>query len=206
MSSMKFIRSAILLSVAVTVAPCMAQSDNNSPAEEKLEQQVKADTQALTDEQKQLADYQQQAKWYEQFAQQRLKNATAERAEVEKRLQGLELNPSAKNPKSTIAQEVNSLKAWLADETSKRRQIESTRERWRTAIEGLQSKISQTKYQTDADKASLEHQKEIDKENASRQAENPKPAAPQIQQNTVLMPGWEEDQGTIPTLLGPQRQ
>lgn len=197
MSSLLKVSGWVFLSLAITAAPCLA-----GDAEDKLQQQVQADQAALTEEQQKLADYQAQAKWYDQFAKQRLDNAAAERAEVTKRLQALGATKAA--PKSHVAQEIEALKAWLADEDQKRRQIETTREKWRAAVADMQSKISQTKYQKDADTASLEHQKELDKEKAARTAEDPKPAPPQVKQNTVLMPGFETGEGTIPTMLGPQ--
>ncbi|MBX9721937.1 MAG: hypothetical protein K2X81_11120, partial [Candidatus Obscuribacterales bacterium] len=134
--------------------------------------------------------------------------AAAERAEVEKRLMGLEAADAAnpkKNPKSTVAQEITALKGWLSDEAAKRKQIEIAKERWQTAIENAQAKTKQTSYQIDVDKASVLHQNEINKERAEIQAENPRPAPPQIQQNTVLMPGWETETGTVPVLGKPTR-
>ena len=202
MSSLLKVSGWVFLSLALTAVPCFA-----GDAEEKLEQQVKSDSAELSDEQQKLADYQAQAKWYDQFAKQRLDNATAERNEVQKRLTALQAMVAKSGklaPKSHVAQEMDALKAWLNDEDSKRRQIESTREKWRTAVEAMQSKISQTKYQKDADTASLQHQQELDKEAAARSSENPKPAPPQVQQNTVLMPGFETTEGTVPTLLGPR--
>jgi len=202
MSPLQTVSLGILLSLTLGLSPALAQ-DEPSDAVKKLEQQVNTDTKELSDEEKQLADYQAQAKWYEQFAQKRLQNANAEKLEVENRLKILETaeaKKTKKDPKSPAAQEIAALKGWLDEEASKRRQIEATRERWKAAIQSLSSKESQTKYQIDADKASLEHQKEIDKEKAAREAENPKPAPPQVQQNTVLMPGWEQGSGTIPEI------
>lgn len=202
MSSLQTLSLGILLSMCVGLLPAVAQ-DEPSDAVKKLEQQVNTDTKELSDEEKKLADYQEQAKWYEQFAQKRLQNADAEKQEVEKRLKLLEIaeaKKTKKDPKSASAQEITALKGWLEEEAAKRRQIEATRERWKAAIQALSSKESQTKYQIDADKASLEHQKEIEKEKAARDAENPKPAPPQVQQNTVLMPGWEQGSGTIPEI------
>ena len=207
MSSVKTIGSAVLLSLLFASGPTWAQTES-SPTDQKQEQQIKQDVSAVSEQQQKLADYQQQAQWYERFAQKRLLNAKEERAEVElrlKQLESMQAKNAVKNPKSTISQEIETLKNWLTEEESKRKQIENTRARWHAAIEGLQSQVSQTKYETDADKAALEHQQKLEKENAARQADNPKPAPPQIQQNTILMPGWETEQGNIPTLLGPQK-
>jgi len=182
----------------LAVSPCLAQSDSSA-----LGKQVQADKQTLSDEKQKLDDYQKQAKWYDQFAQQRLTNASAERTEVEKRLKEISEAQSAsskKNPKSPVAQEIKALQGWLADEAAKRKQIEQTRERWRSAVETETAKIQQTKYEKDVDTASLQHQKDIDKGNAERKAENPKAAPPQVQQNTVLMPGWEQGTGAIPII------
>lgn len=203
MSALLTKSAGILMSLALTVAPCLAQSD----AADKLDQQVKSDASTLTAEQQQLADYQQQAKWYDDFAVKRLQHADIERTEVQNRLKIVQANLAKrpdKNPKSPANQELASLTGWLKEEASKRSQIEATREKWKAAIEGTQSKISQTKYQKDVDTASLQHQQEQDKENAARSAENPKPAPPQIKQNTILLPGFEAEQGTIPEMLGPR--
>lgn len=196
MSSSTAISFGILVSL-VFAGPCLAQTDS------AIDQQVKSDEQTLSAEQQQLADYQKQAKWYDQFAQQRLSNAAAERAEVEKRLKAIteaQVKAAQKNPKSPIAQEITALQAWLNDESAKRRQIEQTRERWRTAIETELAKVQQTKYQKDVDTASQQHQQELAKEDAARKADNPKPAPPQVQQNTILMPGWETGTGSIPVI------
>lgn len=197
-----------LISLALTISPAFCQTDSGDKpeAEKKLEDQLKSDSDKLSHDKDQLEDYKAQAAWYEEFAKQRLANASAERLEVEKRLKLREAALAKlvkKDPKNHIVQEVEALKAWLADETAKRRQIESTRDRWRAAVQNLQGKIGQDKYAVDVDSASLEHQKELDKEKAARNAENPKPAPPQIQQNTILLPGFEQEQGNIPTLLGP---
>lgn len=206
MSSLKTLSAAILISLAFSIAPSFADDDGPSPAEQQAEQQVKSDTDTLTAEQAQLLNYQQQAKWYEQFAQKRLQHADAEKAVVENRLRTLETwqvkNPKA-DPKGNIAHEVKALRAWLSDEAAKRKQIELTRERWKTAIENTTSQTQQTKYQLDVDQANVEKQKQLDKVKANIQAENPKPAPPQVQQNTILIPGWETEQGNIPLLLGP---
>lgn len=197
----------VVLSLAMGVLPCLADADAPTAAD-KLENQVKADDAALSEEQQQLQDYQEQADWYEQFAKKRLEHANIEKQEVEKRLKALEqalAKKPDKNPKSPANHELASLKAWLEDEVAKRRQIETTRERWRAAIASVKSKMAQTKYQKDADAASLEHQKDLDKQEAARRADDPKPKPPQIQQNTILMPGYETTEGNIPSLLGPSR-
>jgi hypothetical protein len=182
----------------LAVSPCLAQDGSSA-----LDKQVQSDKQTLSDERQKLDDYQKQAKWYDQFAQQRLTNANAERAEVEKRLKEISDAQSAsskKNPKSPVAMEIKALQGWLNDEAAKRKQIEQTRERWRSAVEAETAKIQQTKYEKDVDTASLQHQKDIDKANAERKAENPKKPPLQVQQNTVLMPGWEQGTGTIPII------
>lgn len=206
MSSLQTLSAAILISLAFSIAPSFADDDGPSQAEQQAEQQVKADTDTLTAEQAQLLNYQQQAKWYEQFAQKRLQHADVEKAVVENRLRTLETwqvkNPKA-DPKGTVAHEVKALRAWLNDEAAKRKQIELTRERWKTAIENTTSQTQQTKYQLDVDQANVDKQKQLDKVKANIQAENPKPAPPQVQQNTILIPGWETEQGNIPLLLGP---
>jgi hypothetical protein len=203
MSSLLTISAGILMSLALSITPCLAQDAASS-----ADQQLKADTKELTDEQQQVADLQAQAKWFNDFTAKRLANAAAERAEVEKRLKGLEAADAAnpkRNPKSTVAQEIAALKGWLSDEAAKRKQIEIAKERWQSAIENAQAKTKQTSYQIDVDKASVLHQNEINKERAEIQAENPRPAPPQIQQNTVLMPGWETETGNIPVLGKPTR-
>lgn len=201
----------MLISMSLFASAAQAQvvdDDSKSAEEKKLEQQVKTDSSTLTEEQKQLEEYKKQAAWYEDFAKKRLEHASIERQEVEKRLKVQEealAKLVKKDPKNHIVMEVEALKGWLADEAAKRKQIESTRDRWRAAVQNMQSKISQAKYQLDADSASLEHEKELEKEKAAREAENPKPAPPQIKQNTILMPGFEQGEGNIPEMLGPTR-
>lgn len=196
--------AVILLSLAFSAIPAFA----DSAATDKLDQQVKSDAAELTEEQKQLADYQAQAKWYDDFAQKRLQHADVERKEVEARLKAVEeklAKQPDKNPKSPANVELASLKGWLADESSKRNAIEATRAKWKAAVEAEQAKISQTKYQKDVDTASLNFQKEQDKEKTTRAAENPKPAPIEVKQNTILLPGYETEQGTVPSLLGPAK-
>ena len=179
----------------------MAQSD----ATTALDQQVKSDTDELSTEQQTLSNYQEQAKFYDQFAKKRLDHASTLRKDVEKRLRNLEQAKAndKKASKDLFATEIQHLKTWLADDSAKTKQIEAMRERWRTAIENQTNKIQNTKYQTDVDKASLDHQKTIDKANAQIAADNPPPPKPQVQQTNVLIPGWEEEQANIPVLLGP---
>ncbi len=208
MSSLLTKSTLVLLSLALSISSCLAEDsqddDDDGPAA-KLDQQVKSDADALSQDQKELSEYQQQAKWYEEFAQKRLEHAAIEKAHVEKRLKELDelQKQNPKNDKSARSQEITALKAWLTEEAAKRQQIETTRARWKAAVESALSKTQQAKYKMDVDKASAEHQKELDKENAARKAENPKPAPPQIQQNTILVPGMETETGTIPVLGSP---
>jgi hypothetical protein len=173
--------------------------------EEKQEQQVKADETRMSEEQQKLAEYQQQAQFYDRFAQKRLQFAREARVEIEariKQLEDLQAKGGAKTSKSKLSQEIGALKNWLTAETAGRKQMEEMQARWHAAIENVKSQIAQTKFTTDVDKSSLAHQQEIDKENAARQADNPKPAPPVVQQNTILAPGFESMQGDIPVMLG----
>jgi hypothetical protein len=186
--------SGLLLSLAVSITPCLAQDMDQT------DKQLKSDSQELSADQQELSSFKNQAKWYDTFAKQRLTNAAAERQEVEKRLKLLEeanaANPK-KDAKSNMSQEIEVLKGWLASEEATRDKIERTRAQWHAAVEAQASKTNEASYQVDVDKAAEAHKNEIAKEKAEIQAENPKPKPPQVQQNTVLMPGWETEQGNL---------
>lgn len=209
MSSLKKNSAGVLLSLALILSPCVAQADddddNTSSATKSAQDQVQKDTDELSAEQDQLKHYQEQAKFYDDFAAKRLEQNVVLRKQVEQRLQAMQVAQKKKENASNkhIAQEIEHLQGWLNDEASKRKQIEQMRERWRTAVEMQTVKIQNTKYQSDVDKASLQHQQNIDKTNAAIQSENPKPKPAPVQgAPNVLSPGWEENQGTIPLLLG----
>lgn len=209
MSSLLNKSGGLLLSLALMLSPCVALADDDddtSNATKDAQSQVQKDKDELSDEQDQLQHYQEQAKFYDDFAAKRLEHNTVLRKQVEKRLQAMQVAQKKKENAGNkhIAQEISHLQAWLNDEASKRRQIEQMRERWRTAVEMQTVKIQNTKYQSDVDSASLSRQQGIDKTKAAIQAENPKPAATPVQSGpNVLIPGFEEYQGTIPVLLGP---
>ena len=73
MSALQTISAGILMSLALSISPCLAQ-DSDSAAD----QQLKADKKELSAEAQQLADYKAQAKWYDDFTAKRLANAAAE--------------------------------------------------------------------------------------------------------------------------------
>jgi hypothetical protein len=209
MSSLLKNSAGVLLSLAMMLSPCVAQADDDddtSAATKNAQDTVKKDADELSAEQDQLKHYQDQAKFYDDFAAKRLEHNTVLRKQVEKRLQAMQIAQKKKENAGNkhISQEIEHLQAWLNDEASKRKQIDQMRERWRTAVEMQTVKLQNTKYQSDVDKASLKHQQDIDKTNAAIQSENPKPAATPVQAGpNVLIPGFEEYQGTIPVLLGP---
>ncbi|MBX9567854.1 MAG: hypothetical protein K2X77_03125 [Candidatus Obscuribacterales bacterium] len=210
MSSLLKNSAGVLLSLALMLSPGVAQADDDddstSAATKDAQSQVQKDKDELSAEQDQLQHYQEQAKFYDDFAAKRLEHNTVLRKQVEQRLQAMQVAQKKKENAGNkhIAQEIEHLQAWLNDEAAKRKQIDQMRERWRTAVEMQTVKIQNTKYQTDVDKASLNRQQNIDKTNAAIQAENPKPKAAPVQgAPNVLVPGFEEYQGTIPVLLGP---